>query len=127
MRMAAEVCGLSARRAVCLLVSLYSCRVPCLVALSFPFMGCSIGSAPLPSPDVVGMSSRGRAYHAVRHPVLPDCLRLSAASWLKRRGLGTTSSPSFLLSAICVSPRLSFCSRPALLPVASCRETGRND
>lgn len=45
-QMATEVCGLSARRAVCLLaVPSYPCRVPRLVALSFPFMGCSIGSA----------------------------------------------------------------------------------
>ena len=73
-RMAAEVCGLSARRALlaCPVVS-----VPPLVARSFPFMDRSIGAALCRCHDVVGMGSGGHDMLCIIpfSPIVCGCLR----------------------------------------------------
>ena len=73
-RMAATVCGLSARRALlaCLVVS-----VPPLVARLFPFMGRSIGAALCRRHDVVGMGSGGHDMLCIIpfSPIVCGCLR----------------------------------------------------
>lgn len=74
MRMAAAVCGLSARRA---LLACHVVSVPPLVARSSPFMDRSIGAALCRRPDVVGMSSGGHDMLCIIpfFPIVCGCLR----------------------------------------------------
>lgn len=76
MRMAAEVCGLSSRRAVCLLAPLYPCRAALFVSPLGRSISWLVRLVRLCAvPRCCGFGFGGGCHApAVHHPILPGCL-----------------------------------------------------